>query len=142
MRLLRYDRQELSGEPKSYIFKVAANVAHDWSARPVQRFPHDAVWLDDLRDEVEPEGELERELRARQLRSALLSLTPRSREVLRLHFGEGLTHEAIANALSVTPRVVKRELIRAYAKLRDDLEARGVRGNIAAAGMRSVGKHQ
>lgn len=141
--MLHYDRHELSGDPKSYIFKVAGNVANDWSARPAQRLPHEAVWLDDLRDEVEPEGELERELRARQLRSALLNLTPRSREVLRLHFGEGLTHEAIAHTLSVSPRVVKRELIRAYAKLRDDLEAKDVRGNISAAEMRrSVGKRQ
>jgi len=121
LRLLRYDRQELLGEPKSYIFKIAANVAYDWSTRPRQRLRHDPAWLEALQDGAEPEGEFESEQRAHHVRSALTSLAPRPREILRLHFGEGMTHDAIAENLSVTPRVVKRELIRAYAALRDSL---------------------
>jgi DNA-directed RNA polymerase specialized sigma24 family protein len=38
--------------------------------------------------------------------------------MLRLHFAESLTREEIAKRLNVSPRVVKRELIRAYAALR------------------------
>ena len=40
------------------------------------------------------------------------------REVLRLHYGEGLKHAAIADRIGVTRRVVKREIIEAYVRLR------------------------
>src|SRR5690349_20999913 len=43
LRLLRYDRAEVVDEPRGYLFKIAANVAHDWSKRPAERFPHDWV---------------------------------------------------------------------------------------------------
>jgi RNA polymerase sigma factor (sigma-70 family) len=136
LRLLRYDRHELLGEPRSYIFKIAANVANDWSARPRQRLRHDPAWLEDLQEEVEPEGEFELEQRALHVRSALSDLGPRTREIVRLHFGEGLTREAIAENLSVTPRVVKRELIRAYATLRNSLACIETRSEFASVSAR------
>jgi DNA-binding CsgD family transcriptional regulator len=43
--------------------------------------------------------------------------------VLRLHFGDGLTRAAIATRLKISPRMVKRDLIQAYAALRTDRNA-------------------
>lgn len=118
LRLLRYDRSTLIADPQAYLFKIAANVAAEWSIRASRRKPHAAEWLTELAADSSPEQELERDVGAEQLHHALLALPPRTREILRLHFGEGLTHEMIAQRLALTRRIVKRELIRAYALLR------------------------
>ena len=118
LRLLRYDRAELVGDPRSYVLKIAANVAFEWSGRARQRLPHAAAWLDDLTDDANVVDEVERAQRARDLHAALASLPARAREVMWLHFSEGLTHEAIAHQLHLTQRMVKREIVNACASLR------------------------
>ena len=118
LRLLRYDRQELVEDPRSYLFKIAANVASEWSMRARQRLPHSAEWLDDLADTVNVIDDIESAQRASALHAALAALSPRAREVMRLHFSEGLTHQSIANQLHVSQRIVKREIINACAALR------------------------
>ena len=130
--MLRYDREELITDPRSYLFKVAANVASEWSMRASQRLPHSSNWLDLLTDESDLIDEVERAQRDRELRSALDQLPPRAREVLRLHFGEGLGYEAIARRLEVTQRVVKREIVNAYGRLRVALADLRVRSGSAA----------
>jgi RNA polymerase sigma factor (sigma-70 family) len=118
LRLLRYDNLELIEHPQAYLFRMAANVAGEWSMRSRRRHPHHARWLDDLQAESDPEREFARETAHQQLREGLASLPPRQREVLRLHFGEGLARAQIAELLQTTERSVKRDLINAYARLR------------------------
>ncbi len=118
LRLLRYDNLELIEHPQAYLLRMATNVAGEWSMRSRRRHPHDARWLDDLQAASNPERELARETAHQQLREALGSLPPRQREVLRLHFGEGLARAQIAELLGTTERSVKRDLISAYARLR------------------------
>ena len=125
LRLLRYDRAELVSDPRGYLFKVAANVASEWSMRARSRLPHQPGWLDDLPGETDLPAELESAERNSELRSALRALRPRMREILRLHFEDGLTHEAIAARLGVTRRVVKRDIADAYAALRIGLSRNG-----------------
>ena len=122
LRMLRYDRSELVQHPEAYLYKMAANVAAEWSMRSSRRQPHAAQWLDGLEAETTPDAELQRESEELDLRQALERLPPRAREILRLHFAEGLTHEAIGLRLGLTRRVVKREMIRAYAVLRSMLQ--------------------
>ncbi len=123
LRMLRYDRSELVSHPEAYLYKMAANVAAEWSMRSSRRQPHAADWLLDLEAESTPEGEFQRDSEQADLRNALGALSPRAFEVLRLHFAEGLTHEAIGLRLGLSRRVVKREMIRAYATLRAMLRA-------------------
>jgi RNA polymerase sigma factor (sigma-70 family) len=52
----------------------------------------------------------------------LETLAPRAREILRMHFGDGMTHPEIAIALGVTRKIVKRDTARAYAELRAKLD--------------------
>ena len=118
LRLLRYDKAELVTDPAAYLFKIAANVASEWSMRARNRLPHDSSWLDDLQDEEQSQERAERESDTQQLVAAVNDLPVRSREVLRLHYAEGLRHEDIAVRLAITARVVKRDLIKAYACLR------------------------
>jgi len=121
LRMLRYDRAELVLHPQAYLFKIAANVLAEWSARASWRAPHAPEWLTELIDERNPEDECSREDGQSDLRNAVEALPPRTREILRMHYEGGLTHEAIAQTLGITRRIVKRDLIRAYAVLRESL---------------------
>ena len=123
LRLLRYNKMEVIEHPQAYLFRMAANVVGEWNMRSRHRHPHNARWLDDLQAESDPEREVAREGTYRQLRQALGDLSPRQREVLRLHFGEGLARPQIAERLEMSERSVKRDLIGAYATLRIVLDA-------------------
>lgn len=118
VRLIQYDRADLVDHPKAYLFKIAANVSAEWAVRSSRRMPHDSAWLTELVDTLSPDTEVEREDRDERTRSALQALPARAREILRLHFGEGLTHQEVAATLGVTRKVVKRDMARAYAELR------------------------
>jgi RNA polymerase sigma-70 factor (ECF subfamily) len=118
LRLLRYDRAELVEDPRAYLFRIAANVASEWSVRARERLPHAACWLDDLVDDFDALDETERRAREQEVREAVAGLAPRTREVLRLRYAEELDNEAIARRLELTRRIVRRELAHAYAELR------------------------
>jgi len=57
------------------------------------------------------------------VRSAVSRLPPRQREVLLLHINDDLTYKQIAKQLQLTPRVVRRDIARAYATLRSELHS-------------------
>ena len=125
LRLLRYKNAELIEYPQAYLLRMAANVAGEWALLARHRHPHDEGWLAGLpaAADGQPEQQADREAARRDFRGALERLPPRQREVLRLHFGDGLTRAAIATRLKISPRMVKRDLIRAYAALRTDRNA-------------------
>lgn len=118
VRLIQYDRADLVDHPKAYLFKIAANVSAEWAVRSSRRLPHDSAWLTELVDALSPDTELEREDRDQRMRSALEALPARAREIVRLHFSEGMTHQEVAATLGVTRKMVKRDMARAYAELR------------------------
>jgi RNA polymerase sigma-70 factor (ECF subfamily) len=138
LRLLRYDREELVSDPRAYLFRIAANVASEWSMRARNRLPHDAAWLDELIGDEGPENQVARELENRQLEAALAQLPARARAVLHLHFAEGMRHEEIAASLQVTARIVKRDLINAYSSLRNSLAGEMASSQALAASLREV----
>ena len=123
LRLLRYDNSELIEHPQAYLFRMASNVAGEWALRSRHRHPHDARWLMDLCATSDPESEVARQAANEQLRRAIASLPPRQREVVRLHFAEGLARWQIAERLNTSERVVKRNLINAYSSLRMVLDS-------------------
>jgi RNA polymerase sigma factor (sigma-70 family) len=123
LRLLRYDNSELIEHPQAYLFRMASNVAGEWALRSRHRHPHDAQWLVELCATSDPEGEVARQAANEQVRRAIESLPPRQREVVRLHFAEGLARWQIAERLNASERVVKRELINAYSSLRTVLNS-------------------
>ena len=133
LRLLRYERSELIDHPQAYLYKMAANVSAEWATRSHRRQPHHSEWLDQLVDHAEPEQELEREASEAELRRAIEYLPARPREILRLHFSEGLTYDEIADRMAVTRRIVKRDFVAAYAKLRGML----VEGQFSGASPRA-----
>jgi RNA polymerase sigma-70 factor (ECF subfamily) len=122
LRLLRHNRSELIDSPQAYLYKIAANVSAEWATRSNRRMPHDSEWLAELADALCPAVEFERDAMDHELERAISALPTRSREIIRLHFTEGMCHEDIAKRIGVTRRVVKRDMARAYATLRASLD--------------------
>lgn len=118
LRLLRFDRADLIAQPKAYLFRMAVNVASEWSMLARQRRPHDSQWLSELSTEDELDADLQRAERDAEVARAIGSLPPRTQAILKLHFDEELTYDAIAERLQLTRRIVKREILHAYAGLR------------------------
>ena len=123
VRLLRYSDDALIEHPQSYLFRIATNVVNEWRERSRNSLPHDDTWLADLPIECdnEPESTVENTLVNAQVRGAVARLPKRQREVLILHTKEDLTYKQIAKQLKLTPRVVRRDIARAYAQLRNEL---------------------
>src|SRR5580658_3909678 len=93
LRLLRYNRTELIDFPQAYLYKIAANVSAEWATRSNRRLPHSSAWLNDLADTLTPQSEVERAAVDAELQAALHALPARCREILRLHYEEGMRHE-------------------------------------------------
>lgn len=119
LRLMRYDKVDIVEHPQAYLYKMAANVAAEWAIRTRNRRPHRSEWLDKLAVESGPHEELARAETRRDLTRALASLTARQREILKLRFVENLTEAQTAARLAISQRIVKRQMIKSYARLRD-----------------------
>lgn len=130
LRLLRYKDEGAVEYPKTYLFRIASNVASEWRERARNCRPHDDAWLEELRVEPgdEPETAIARVLIHDLVRTAVRGLPRRQRQVLMLHLEGGLTCLQIALQLGLTRRMVKRELAIAYRSLRWELTAEDMMG--------------
>jgi RNA polymerase sigma factor (sigma-70 family) len=122
LRLMRYETSELIEHPQAYLYKVAANVATEWSIRARNRQPHDEKWLATLIDNEQPESQVVRSQSEREIERALNTLTPYQREVLKLFFVEELEYTQIAARLGESLRSVTRQFRKSYDKLRHELD--------------------
>ncbi len=118
LRLLRVDRQDLVRQPRSYLLCIAANLLHEWRLKARQKQPHDSADLEALPSLDDPERNAMATLRATRLNAELNQLAPPVRAALVLQLREGLSYEEIAARMNVTPRMIKRYLLAAYATLR------------------------
>ena len=122
LRLMRYEKGELVEHPKAYLFKIAFNVAAEWSIRASSRSHHDEKWLPNLVGGEQPEAALQRSQLQAEIKRAVGNLPPEQREVLKLFFAEELGHEAIAQRTGEPLRRVRRHVARAYEHLRHELD--------------------
>ena len=113
-RLSRYGDDELSKCPQKFVLLVAANV------------------VDERRGDLESEG-VDREVvigdeqqqgcsvnntLVKQVKATVEKLPARQRRMLLMHVNEGMTYQQIAAVVRMTPRLVQRDLARAYAGVR------------------------
>jgi len=122
LRMLRFERTETLQNPLAYLFRVAANVAHDFKLRQ-------ARWADVSEGSPEaqqtaPSAEelVEAANRERVILRELSALPPLTRAVIALRYQESLTYSEIAERLGVTRRVVQRAVARGYAQIREALQ--------------------
>jgi RNA polymerase sigma-19 factor, ECF subfamily len=112
VRLLRLDRKELVRDPKPYIYRLAANLVHEFELKRrtddarLQRWTEEHAFDEpaSTADGAEALG-----LRTR-LDAALADLTPKCRAVVILHRRDGMTYEEIAAELHISPSMVKKYL--------------------------------
>jgi RNA polymerase sigma factor (sigma-70 family) len=122
LRLLRFDRGEVIQNPLAYLYRVAANVAHDFRLRKPPWDPLEATQLDQPTGEPGPEQLTDAVYRNHCLATILASMPALPRAALVLHSQHDLTYEEIAARLGVTRRMVKRAIARGYALARDGLQ--------------------
>ncbi len=119
LRLLRVDRLDLVRQPRSYLLRIAANLLHEWRLKARQSRLHDpSDVLDVLPSQDDPEHDTVASLRGLKLAEELSRLAAPARMALVLQVREGLSYEEIATKMHVTPRMVKRYLLAAFARLR------------------------
>ena len=122
LRLLRVDRSDLVRQPRSYLLRIAANLLHEWRLKARQAKPHDGE-IDEIEAGENPEQAAVAASRAARIGKELNRLAPPVRLALVLQIRDGLTYEQIATEMNVTPRMVKRYLLTAYAALRARIPA-------------------
>jgi len=124
LRLLRYSEKTAVENPLGYLLRIAGNVASEWRERARVSKPHEQSWLDDLliEPDEEPENSACQAGTHESVQAAVERLPKRQRDVLLLRVNEGLTYKQIADRLGLTPRVVLRDLARAYSQLRMRLD--------------------
>ena len=122
LRLLRYESAEVVEHPQAYLFKIAANVSAEWAIRARHRLEHDPRWLDTLVAEDVLQSTFDDQVVQREIKRAIETLSPRERQVIRLHFDESLSQPQIALRLGLTLRVVRRDFEKSYDKLRRELK--------------------
>jgi RNA polymerase sigma-70 factor (ECF subfamily) len=124
LRLLRYSEKTAVENPLGYLLRIAGNVASEWRERARVSKPHDQEWLEELQIEPdqEPENSVNQARSDANVQAAVDQLPLRQRQVLLLRVNEGLTYKQIAERLELSPRIVLRDLSRAYSQLRTRLD--------------------
>lgn len=122
LRLLRYESAEVVQHPQAYLFKIAANVSAEWAIRARHRLEHDPRWLDTLVAEDVLQDTFDDQVVQREIKRAIETLSPRERQIIRLHFDESLSQPQIALRLGLTLRIVRRDFEKSYDKLRRELK--------------------
>jgi len=122
LRLMRYDRTELIDHPQAYVFKVAANVAMEWSLRARHKMPHRHQWLAQLTAAGQADSAILLEQSYAEVKRALNTLTPHQREILKLFYNENLQYAQIAERLGESLRSVRRQFEKSYDRLRQELD--------------------
>jgi RNA polymerase sigma factor (sigma-70 family) len=118
LRLLRVDRLDLVRQPRSYLLRIAANLLHEWRLKARQSQLLHAGGLEDVPSDQDPEHDTAAVLRGKRLSAELSRLPGPVRIALVLQVRDGLTYEEIAAKMNVTPRMIKRYLLTAFARLR------------------------
>lgn len=110
--------------PRSYLFRIADNVALDHLRSRNARNRH--LTADDSFDAPSDEASAERTVDYRQrlklLERAVAELPPRQREVFLLHKFDGFSHSEIATELGITRSAVEKLIMKSLASLRDRLD--------------------
>lgn len=101
--------------PRPWLYTIAFNLARDWGRVHGKRIH---VEWDERDFPVEPEDRLQARQEARRVRDALNQLSDNSREVIELHWFEGLSFAEISQVTGDSRSALKVRAHRTYKKLK------------------------
>jgi RNA polymerase sigma-70 factor, ECF subfamily len=116
---LRHYRER--GTFAAWLFHIARNKAHD-----LHRQKHPKITLDDIGDltvELDPAVGFEKEETLRRVILLIGRLDPEQIDLLRLHFGAGLSYAEIGSLLGRSTEATKMVFHRLFQKLRSEWKA-------------------
>ncbi|MEO1202074.1 MAG: sigma-70 family RNA polymerase sigma factor [Pseudomonadota bacterium] len=122
LRMLRLDDVSAINHPRAFLFRVASNVVSDWRDRNRRIAVEAPSTFDQLSSTSEPVDSLVASARASALDKALKGLPPSQSSALVLRVKHGLTYREVASHMGVSERMVKRYIVKGYARLRDELQ--------------------
>jgi RNA polymerase sigma-70 factor (ECF subfamily) len=111
-RLLRFDDLEHDeSRARSYMFKVATNLAYDRHRKRREQSIEDVGLAAEPLTAIDgPDAMVDLDRAMETITQVLLQLKPRSRQVFLLRTAEGLSFEAIAERLGISQRSVERDM--------------------------------
>jgi RNA polymerase sigma-70 factor (ECF subfamily) len=113
VRLLRLERKDLIRDPQAYVYRVAANLLHEFELKRRADAAGMRQWTEEQAiDDTSPGADRAADamLIGTKLREVLDELTPKCRAVLVLHRRDGMTYEEIGELLEISPSMVKKYL--------------------------------
>ncbi|ALA57323.1 RNA polymerase sigma factor [Nitrospira moscoviensis] len=125
LRLARIDQPHLIADLRSYLFRIAANLATDHERARQRRAAlvnDEADWLAVPDRAASPEQALLAKEELRLVEEALHELSPLCRRIFFLNRFEGLPHGVIAARLGVCKSTVEKNIARALNHCRERLE--------------------
>lgn len=123
VRLLRLDRKDLIRDPQPYVYRLAANLVHEFELKRRADDARLTRWTRErATDEPVPvESAAEAVTLRARIDEALEQLTPNCRAVLILHRRDGMTYDEIAARLNISPSMVKKYLAAGLRQCRSQL---------------------
>ena len=121
--MVRHNNANGLESPRSYLFRIARNLATDLIRTRGTRSKYTALVDIEAQASLAQSPEDAADLRERQSRvqKALIELPPRCREVFILHRFENLTYRQIAARLEISPRTVEHHISNAIFHLKKKL---------------------
>jgi RNA polymerase sigma-19 factor, ECF subfamily len=111
VRLLRLDRKELIRDPQPYIYRLAANLVHEFELKRQADDARLTRWTEERSADVPaPDNEADGLALRERLDRVLSELTPKCRAVVILHRRDGMTYDEIAARLEISSSMVKKYL--------------------------------
>jgi len=108
---------------RPWIYTIALNLRRQFMRRAGRKPEHE---LDETSAPAAQTADPDAAIDSHHVRAALRSLPDAQREVIMLHWFQGLSFREVAEVVGATPTAVKVRAHRGYAKLRAYLEAAGV----------------
>jgi RNA polymerase sigma-70 factor (ECF subfamily) len=127
VRLLRLERKDLIREPRSYLFRIAANVLYEFQLKNRADQAGLLLWRGELGPGAAGNHDPQIEMLAlsRVMEAALMQLSPKCRAVLILHRRDGMTYHEIAERIGISASMVKKYLIQGLRHCREALSCEG-----------------
>jgi len=114
-------REDLEPEKslEALLFRIVRNRAYNAERnRRTRQSKHDEIQRDTEPAQPSAPAQMDADRLASDLRAWLEELPDRQREALTLSRFEGLSHDAIADVMEISPRTVNNHIVRALKKLR------------------------